>query len=89
MDKREALCEMGYEDAVVFDNPEYDDAIIGVSVDGNVVYEYDAMVEVLHQRGMTWDAAVDFLEYNTIRSIPYARADGAIPPIVIHLLPDE
>ena len=30
MDIRELICELGYEDAIVFDNPDFDDAIIGV-----------------------------------------------------------
>ena len=28
------------EDAVVFDNPNFDNSIIGVTTDGNVVYDY-------------------------------------------------
>ena len=44
---REAISDMGYDDAVVFDDPDYDTAIVGVSEDGRVVYDYDAMVESL------------------------------------------
>ena len=68
---REALCNMGYEDAVVFDNPSYDDAIIGVT-DGRVVYDFDKMVECLvNDEDMSEEEAIEFIEYNTIRALPY------------------
>ena len=34
---RDALCDMGYEDAVIFDGPDYDEAIVGVTDGGQVV----------------------------------------------------
>ena len=68
---REALCNMGYEDAVVFENPSYDDAIIGVT-DGRVVYDFDKMVECLvNDEDMDEVEAIEFIEYNTIRALPY------------------
>ena len=39
--KRELLQDFGYEDSIVFENPDYDDAIVGVTTDGNVIYDYD------------------------------------------------
>ena len=79
--KRDILCEMGYDDAVVFDNPDYDDAIIGVTDEGRVVYVFDAMVKILVERdGMDETEAIEFIEYNTIRALPYA---GENPPIIM------
>lgn len=79
--KRDILCEMGYDDAVVFDNPDYDDAIIGVTEEGRVVYDFDAMVKILVERdGMDETEAIEFIEYNTIRALPYA---GENPPIIM------
>lgn len=78
---RDILCVMGYEDAVVFENPDYDNAIIGVTTDGQVVYDYDEMiVHLMEVDGMDEADAVDFIDYNTLRSLPYT--DGA--PIVIY-----
>lgn len=31
---REILCEMGYNDSVCFENPDYDEAIVGVDSTG-------------------------------------------------------
>lgn len=77
-DIREIICEMGYEDAVVFDNPSYDEAIIGVSDDGRVVYDFDLMVQCLMKEdGMSDLEAMDFICYNTIRALGYIE-DGPI-----------
>jgi hypothetical protein len=70
------------EDAIVFDNPPFDNSIIGVATDGNVVYDYDKMVEeLMRDENMSEQDAVDWIEYNTIRSIPYA---GEMAPIIMY-----
>lgn len=84
MDKRDILCDMGYEDAVVFDKPDYDDAIVGVTDEGRVIYDFDLMVQCLVDQGMTEMEAVEWIEYNTIRALPYA---GENPPIIMNRLP--
>ena len=39
-ENKELLVEMGYEDAVILEDPDYDSAIIGVSESGRVIYDY-------------------------------------------------
>lgn len=86
MNNRERLADAGYEDSIVFDCPDYDDAIVGVTDEGNVVYDFNKMVDCLVEHdGMTREEAVEFIEYNTIRAIPYA---GECAPIVITLIED-
>lgn len=81
MSKRDTLVELGFEDAIVFDNPSYDDAIIGTSHDDRVVYSFDKMVECLmNDDGMSYEEAVEFIEFNTLRAIPYF---GPNAPIVL------
>ena len=80
---RDALCDMGYEEAVIFDGPDYDEAIVGVTDEGQVVYDYDEMVRILVDRdGMKEIEAIDFIEYNSIRALPYVEN----APIVMHML---
>jgi hypothetical protein len=82
MINREVLNNMGYEHSIVFENPDYDDAIIGVSHDDRVIYDYDKMLEhLMAHEDMTDEEAADFISYNTIRSIPYA---GENAPIVMY-----
>ena len=71
---RDILVEMGYEDVTVFENPDFDSAIIGVSSDGQVVYSYSKMVEhLVKQDKMSYEEAEEFIAYNTIRALPYFK----------------
>lgn len=73
--------EIGCDGAIVFVNPDFDDAIIGTTVDGRVVYSFSRMVECLvNEDGMTTDEAEEFIDYNTLRAIPYM---GEKAPIVV------
>ena len=84
---RDALCDMGHEEAVLFDGPDYDDAIVGVTDDGQAVYDYDAMVQsMMKQDGISEEEAIEFIEYNTIRAMPYIAAQCENPPIIMHRL---
>ena len=79
---RELLVDMGYADSIIFTNPDYDDAIIGISHDDRVIYDYDKMIaHLMDHEDMTDEEAADYISYNTIRSIPYA---GAYAPIVMY-----
>lgn len=59
-------------DAVVFDNYAYDNSIIGTTFDGRAIYDFDKMTEELMQdEGWTEEEAIDWIEYNTLRALPY------------------
>ena len=73
------------EDALVFDNLAYDKAIIGIPTDDRVVYDYDKMVEdLVVNEDFTLEEAIEWIDYNTIRSLPYAGENG--PIIMYHIL---
>ena len=60
------------ETAYVFDNPSYDDAIIGVSDDGRVVYDFEMMVQnLMAEDDMSAEGAAEFIQYNSIRAASY------------------
>ena len=81
---KERLGELGYEESVVFEQPDYADAVIGVSEQGRVVYDYGKMVSHLVENdGMDEEEAMEFIDYNTIRALPYA---GDLAPIVVYPL---
>ena len=81
MTAEERLLDAGYEDIVVFSNPGYDDALIGVTTDNQAVYDFDEMVNWLRNYwGFDEDEAIEWIEYNTIRALPYA---GDRAPIII------
>lgn len=58
--------------SIVLDNESYDNSIIGMTFDGAAIYSYDRMVEeYMKDNGCTEEEAVDWIEYNTMRAIPY------------------
>ena len=80
----ERLADAGYEDVLIFENPSYDDALVGVTEDNRAVYDFDKMVDWLLDRSpMDWDEAVEFIEFNTIRALPYY---GAEAPIIMYTI---
>lgn len=71
----------GFEETVLFENPDFRHAIIGVSADGRVIYDYKLMViSMMLMDSLTHEDAIEFIEYNTLRAIPY-MGDNA--PIII------
>ena len=82
MKNKDILMDQGFENFIIFENPDYDSAIIGITEDNQVVYDYDKMIEHLIQEDdMDYEEAVDFISYNTIRSLPYT-GEGA--PIIMY-----
>ena len=71
------------DNALVFDNPAYDRSIIGQTFDGRAIYDIDLMAEELASDDeITLEEAMDFIDYNAIRSLPYA---GEKAPVVVHV----
>ena len=69
---REDLLSLGYDGVVIFENPSYVDAFIGVTINNQAVYDFDKMVGCLMEEdSMTEEEAIEFIEYNTVRSLPY------------------
>ena len=67
------------EDAILFDNMSYDGSIVGVTTDGRVVYDYDKMVEeLMEDEQCSYEEAADWIDYNTIRALPYTGENGPI-----------
>lgn len=71
MSKVKEYIEEHWEDPVViFENPDYEDAFIGISHDGRAVYDFEKMILCLCDC-MDEIEAIEFIEYNTIRALPY------------------
>ena len=84
-DVKETLIELERENSVVFENPDYVSAIVGMTEDGRVVYSYDKMItHLMETDGMTEEDAIDFISYNTERALPYA---GEMAPIIMYPIP--
>lgn len=84
MTAEQKILDAGYEDVVILSNDSYDDALIGISDDGRAIYDYDLMIKWLMDNEQFTDTeAIEWIEYNTIRALPYA---GEKAPIVMYRL---
>ena len=79
----EKLTANDCDNVVVFQNPDYAPALIGVSIDNRAVYDYSKMLDVLRANGMTDEQAEEYLEFKTVHTLAYAGPAG---PIIFHPL---
>lgn len=84
MTAEERLLDAGCEGTKYFTNYSYDDALVGVSEDGRAIYDYYKMVDwLMEEEGWSEIEAIEWVEYNTLRAIPYM---GGGAPIIMYPL---
>ena len=73
--------------AILFENHAFDNSIIGTTFDGRAIYCYEKMVaELMGDEAWDYEDAIEWIEFNTIRALPYA---GAKKPIIVYAMEDE
>ena len=77
---REYLEAQGHEETIFFENPSFVKAITGITDSEQLIYDYNLMIEAAMEEEQ-WEAeeAIEWIDYNTLRSIPYM---GQHHPIV-------
>ena len=76
----EYLGAQGHEKTVYFEHPSFVKAITGITDSEQLIYDYDLMIAAaMEEEGWNVEDAVEWIEYNTLRSIPYM---GNYHPIV-------
>lgn len=74
------ILEAGFEDIIILKDFSYDSALVGISEDNRAIYDFNKMVEwLMYTEDFNETEAIEWIEYNTIRSLPYA---GEYAPIV-------
>ena len=79
---------MSDEGVLLFSNPDFANAFIGVTVTGDLraVYDYDLMVQDLMREDKISDIdAIEFIEYNSLYE---QTIDGLKSPVVIRNFKD-
>lgn len=83
---RDAIAAYGEDmeqELILLDNHDYDDSIVGITEDGRVVYDYEAMVEeYMNDENCPEEDAREWLDYNTLRAIPYM---GEHAPVILNI----
>ena len=79
MNAEEKLLDNGYEGVKYLTNYSYDDALIGVTDDNRAVYDYTKMIDwLMKEEGWSEIEAMEWIDYNTIRALPYMGYDAPI-----------
>ena len=69
------------EETLILDNHAYDKSIIGITNDGVLIYDYNKMIkEFMKDEDCDTLEAIDWIEYNTMRALPYM---GERKPIIV------
>lgn len=86
MNAEKRLLENGYEGVKYLTDFSYDGALIGVTDDHRAVYDYDLMIHwLMEKENWTAEEAAEWIDYNTIRALPYMGEDA---PIIMNRLED-
>lgn len=79
---KQILIDRDFVGGTIFENPSYCTAFLGVTDKGQLVYSYEKMIEFLvKEDNMTEEEAIEFIDYNTLRTIPYM---GSLHPIIVY-----
>ena len=71
---KELIEEITDDDVVVFENPDFCTAFVGLSHDGRAIYDYDKMIEyMVSEQGVSVEDAIDYISCDTIRSLGYVH----------------
>lgn len=68
---------------LILDGDEFADGAIGLSEDNHLIYDFNKMVESLEKHN-NWseEEAIEWIEYNTLRSLPYMEGVGKKPIVM-------
>lgn len=85
-DLKEYLEQREAENTPFFTNPSFLSAIVGLTDDDRLVYDYEKMIAAAIEENPDWseEDAIEWIEVNTLRTIPYM---GEKAPIVVFPLP--
>ena len=80
---KQVLNDLEYFSTIILD--DLDCAVIGINnTEQRLVYSYDKIVEKLMNDGMSEDEAIEYIEFNIVRSVQYM---GSKSPIIVEKIP--
>ena len=85
-DLKEYLEQRAASDTTFFINPSFLSAIVGLTDDDRLVYDYDKMIAAAIEENPDWteEDAIEWIDFNTLRTVPYM---GNKAPIIVFPLP--
>lgn len=87
---RKAINQFGKDNELqilLLENPSFDKSIVGITEDGRLIYDYNKMVEEMSKEDhIDVLESMEFIDYNTLRSLPYM---GENAPIIMSMSKDD
>lgn len=80
MKNREIVERLTDEGVVIFDDPSYEGALIGITWEGQAICDFSRMVDSLMKEGWDEESAIDFISYN------YCYNSGEGYPIIADII---
>lgn len=75
---------------VVLEGDEFADGCVGITHDYHLVYDYGKLARSISEKNnISIEEAIEFIEYNTIRSLPYIKNQGLLEPIIMFSFVEE
>ena len=75
---------------VVLEGDEFADGCIGITHDYHLVYDYGKLAQsIAEKNNISIEEAIEFIDYNTIRSLPYINNQGLLEPIIMYSFVEE
>ena len=62
---------------VILEGDEFAGGAVGISQDNHVVYDCEKLIEsLMDYNSWTFEEAVEWINYNTLRALPYMKSNG-------------
>lgn len=75
---------------VVLEGDEFADGCIGITHDYHLIYDYGKLAQSISEKNnISIEEAIEFIDYNTIRSLPYINNQGLLEPIIMYSFVEE
>ena len=76
------------EDCILFDTPAFDFSIIGKTLNNQIIYSYDLMIEeFMKDHSCSREVAREFIDKNTVEILTYIDLDKC--PVILYKLDFE
>ena len=70
---------------IILEGNEFADGAIGLTEDNHIIYDYELLIKsLMNHNNWTKEEAMEWLDYNTLGSIPYMASKGNEPIIMMH-----
>lgn len=79
-----SIIDLQESKTILFRNPDYSTAIVGISEDNKIIYDYNKMIDYLIEyENMSYEDAIDFINCDTIKLLGYINDNK---PIIMYPL---